>query len=336
MDYENYYVFLWTDKQLKKKYSEKVLSKYYKQLAFLFQNGYDLNCNEEDIEEQFSLFNYFETYEDFEELKQTCCLSNFSVGKKIFEEELYDILKKLTFLRIKNDNPVEVKRNATVYQHRMIEALEKLKTLFYSKDEELVLFYKELSNYEDIVSRIQEIEDKLSKELKVISWIRFSELNTILYSTYIKTSKTKTEKNNICKISNVNSEIYGSIGGYNSNTGEIKCIIGSAVWELKTVKTNKTKLKTVAKSILSDTIKVKEDDEGIKYLSDWVNGKADNDEKAIQVVVNSLLFGILTLLSIKYNLTLIKDDKNSEKAEKIQEEFKSIMKYCNISKDYLL
>ena len=40
IDYESYKVFDWTDKQIKKQYSKEVLDKYYKQLAFLFQNGY--------------------------------------------------------------------------------------------------------------------------------------------------------------------------------------------------------------------------------------------------------------------------------------------------------
>ena len=62
------------------------------------------------------------------------------------------------------------------------------------------------------------------------------------------------------------------------------------------------KIKTIAGSILKDTLKTKEDDEGISYLERWYNGKESDDEKARQVVVCSLIYGIITLLSLKYNL----------------------------------
>ena len=44
MNFKDYYVFTWTDKQLKKKYSKDILEKYYKILGYLYQNGFDLNC----------------------------------------------------------------------------------------------------------------------------------------------------------------------------------------------------------------------------------------------------------------------------------------------------
>ena len=51
MNLENYKIFYWTDKQLKKSFSENTLNKYYKIIAYLYQNGYYFNCEDEDEEE---------------------------------------------------------------------------------------------------------------------------------------------------------------------------------------------------------------------------------------------------------------------------------------------
>ena len=76
-----------TDKQIKKQYSKEVLDKYYKQLAFLFQNGYNMNCETlEEIEEQFEMWDWFKTTENFEEMR--CFFGkpielDYNIGKKI-------------------------------------------------------------------------------------------------------------------------------------------------------------------------------------------------------------------------------------------------------------
>ena len=96
------------------------------------------------------------------------------------------------------------------------------------------------------------------------------------------------------------------------------------------------KIKTIAGSILKDTSKTQEDDEGISYLERWYNGKENDDEKARQVVVCSLIWGIITLLSLKHNLNFLDDKRNEERTDKIRYEIQKIMEYCGIDKDYLL
>jgi len=318
-------IFIYTDKQLKKKYSKQVLDKYYIQLAYLYQNGYDLNCSETEIEEQFELFNNFSTEEDYLNLFKLFPLIESEIGNKIFLEEIFDILKFSSFLR-RETTPIVIKNLATLNWDKLTILLERINNLFKSKDRELLLVYKNINIYQEIIDRLNELEEKVDEELKTYTWMKFVELNAILYSLYVKLSKSKTEQLNISKVSNINDELYGGIGGYNLETGEIKCILGSAVWELKTVKNTKSvdKIKSVARNVEEE------------YLTNWLANKETNTEKARQIVVNSLLFGILSLLSIKYNLTLTKDVKNSERAENIQKEFKRIMEYCNISYDYLL
>jgi hypothetical protein len=340
INYENYNVFLWTDKQLKKHYSKEILDKYYKQLAFLFQNGYNMEECEtiNEIEEQLEMWNYFKNYEDFEDMKGLYNIeSDYSVGRKIFSEELYDIIKFATFSRKEADNPILIKGYANTYWNKIGEALNRLDNLFESDDIEIKGVVKELSNQNNIRERLDELFDKYEEEKKILTWIKFAELNNIIYSTYIKLTKLKTDSINVSKASNLNDELYGGIGGFNPNTGEIKCIIGSAVWQLKTIKSTKSivKIKTVAGYIFENK-PIVEDDEGIKYLDKWFKGIEKDDEKARQVVVCSLLHGIITLLCLKHNLNFLKDNKNSKRAEAIYYELGKIMEYCEISKDYLL
>lgn len=342
IDYENYKVFDWSDKQLKKHYSKEILDKYYKVLAYLYQNGYDINCGTlEEVEEQLDMWNYFRTTEDLYNLKNLYdnpIESDYAVGKKILSEELYDIVRNSTFIRKDADNPALIKSYATTYWSKIGETIYRLGDVFTSSDSELVGALKGIKNSNDIRDKISYLEEKYEEGIKVITWLKLVELCNVVYSAYIQLSKVKTDTINISKASNLNDELYGGIGGFNPNNGEIKCIIGSAVWEVKTVRAAKTmtKIKTIAGSILNDNIKTEEDDEGIQYLERWYNGIEKDDEMAKRVVVCSLLHGILTLLSLKHNLNFLKDSKNSKRADAIRYEFTKIMEYCGIDKEYLL
>lgn len=345
IDYENYKVFSWTERQLKKHYSQEILSKYFKILAFLYQNGHDIeDCSSvEEMEEQMDMWNNFETIEDFEELERLYEHKNddysFSVGKKILSEELYEIIKNSTFIRKEAENPPAMKRYATIYWDSIGKLINELDCIFSSTDKEIAGALKSIKNVDGIKEKINSLREKYEKEVKVLTWIKALELCNVVYSTYIQLSKVKTDTINISKASNLNDELYGSIGGFNPNTGEIKCIIGSAVWETKTIKniTSVIKLKSVAGSILKDTKKTKEDDKYIEFLERWYAGKETNDELARRVVVNSLLWGIMTLLCLKHNFNLIESDKrNGKRSDQIHYEFGKIMEYCGIEKEYLL
>ena len=201
IDYENYKVFNWTDKQLKKQYSKEILDKYYKQLAFLFQNGYNVNCETlEEIEEQFKMWDWFKTTENFKEMTHLFgeqINSDYNIGKKIVSEELYDIIKNTTFIRKEVDNPAIIKNYANIYWSKIIENLRRLDDLFWCDDLEIAGCLKKLQNINDIKEKIDFVEEKVCKDIKVLSWLKFVELCNIIYSTYIRLSKVKADHINI-------------------------------------------------------------------------------------------------------------------------------------------
>lgn len=336
IDYENYTPFVWTTRQITKQFSKDTINKYGKIISFLYQNGFDLNCTDSEIEEQLRLFNYFQEESDLQELRKiTNIESDYIIGKKIFVEEIYDILKENTYLQENMDSPMLIKSKATARWNDLERGLERIRNLFYCKDSEIVGVLKNISNLNDIYKRIDFIAEKMEKELKVLTWVNFSELIKILYSIYIQNGKIKTEQHKTAIALNLNDELYGGIGGYNSVTNEIKCIIGSAVYDVKSCKSgNKTKIKNIASAIFKET-KVKEDEKEIKFLEKWIKNGGD-DEQAQKIVVNCLLNGILILLILKHNINFLVDSKNSDRADSIKKEFLAIMNYCNIDKEYLI
>ena len=276
MNFKDYYIFTWTDKQLKKKYSKDILEKYYKILGYLYQNGFDLNCEENEIEEQLSFWDFFQNENDLEELRSISEFnSDYTVGKKIVIEELYDIIKNSTFSREVSDNPATIKSYATINWNKIIENVNRLENLFFSNDSEIVEILKKIPSVSSIQKKIEDIKSSIEREIKVLTWIRFSELINNSYSIYISGGKQKTDTHKLTIASNFNDELYGGIGGYNPNTGEIKCILGSAVSDVKLCYSSKTltKVKTIANSIFKDNEKTEEDEEAIKYLERWLKGK---------------------------------------------------------------
>lgn len=338
MNYENYKVFVWTDRQLKKQFKKETLEKFYIILAFLYQNGFRVNCEDEEVEEQLKLWNYFQNDSDIVDLKELYGIeSDFSIGKKIMIEELYDIVKASSFCHNETDNPTIMKTLATSNWSNIKNNLDRIDKLFNSTDSEIVGALKPIKNIDDIRSRIQFIKSKIEKEIRVLTWIQFSELINLIYSIYIQFGKIKTDQHKLAIISNLNDELYGGIGGFNPITGEIKCIIGSAVWDIKSCKSAKTmtKVKTLANAILKET-KTDEDEEEIKFLEKWISGHQTDDERARRVVVNYLLNGVLVLLSLKHNLNFLEDKRNHLRADAIKYEFIKILEYCNVDKEYLL
>lgn len=339
IDFENYKVFLWTDRQLKKHHTQKTLDKYYKILAYLFQNGYDVNCEEDEVDEQLAMYNYFKDESDLEDLRSICSVpSDYETGKKIFLEEIYDIIKSSVFSRQTSDNPVIIKTYATTYWDKIAKAVERFEAIYFSNDSEILGATKGIPSKELIKSKITKIKEVMGKEIKVLTWVLFTEIINNSYSIYITNSKTKTDVHKLSIASNFNDELYGGIGGYNPNTGEIKCIIGSAVYDIKSCYASKTvtKVKSLANAIFKENQKTEEDDDEIKYLARWLEGKEKDDDHAKRVVINSCLFGVISLLSLKYNINFLEDKRNSSRADKVLKEFNDILKYCGIERDYLL
>lgn len=331
-------IFDYTDKQIRKKFSKETLDKYYDTLCFLYQNGYSVNCNDNEVSEQLEMYNFFNLPKDLDELKKVSgSHSTFEIGKKIISEELYDIVKNSTFCQIDCvDNPTKLKSVATINWEKLKLNLSRINLLFSCEDSEISNVLIKFPNYSDIKNRILFLQLKIDKNIKILSFLKFKELINIIYSIYIKLTKIKTDEHKLTLCSNINSQIYGSIGGYNPITKEIKYIIGSAVWDLKSANetNNIFKLKQHAKLILET--KSDKKDEYIDYLERWYKELEKDDSKAKQIIVNCLCNGIFTLLELKHNLNFLEDDRNVKRSEFIIDELKSILRCCSIDKDYLL
>lgn len=331
-----YFVFSQTKKRLKEKYPKSILDKYYEPLAFIYQNGYDLNCSEEEVEEQLGLFNFFQTKEDLDEaiVAGGKCYHN---GRSLVEDEFLDIIKDTAFSREEISSPTLAKLKATNNWDRIIGVVDRIENVLKCDDLEVAFTLQMLPSKREIEKKISDIKSSIGRELKVLTWVNFSALTKVVYSSYIQLSKNNGREVKLPAVANVNEELYGGIGGYNFLTKEIKCIIGSAVYDLKMCKNSKTmtKVRQVTKEILKGEEPSEGDDDEIKYLIRWDKGLERDDARARKAVINSSLFGILDLLSLKHCLNFREDPANSLKAEKVQEEFRAIMNYCNITKEDL-
>lgn len=332
-------IYIYTKKQLNRLYPKPMLDKYENQLAFLYQNGFKTDCRTvEDFEEQIDLFNGLDNEESLKEVRKlTNIVSDYEIGKNILIEEFYDIAKKCAFCRNETESIVVIKTLVTSNLNNIKNTLNRLKDIFNSEYSEVIGFAKTLDNYSDFLKRIEDIEGYINRDIKLLTWRKFIDLINIVYSTYIKYGKVITESNKIVINSNLNTEIYGAIGGYNPLTKEVKTMMGGAVYDLKNIfEGNTVKVKTMANTILKDYKNEEDDDDNIKFLKKWVKGTAFDNETAKRVVINCLLNGILTLLSLKHKISFIEDKKNEERKSLIKDEFVSIMNYCGINKRYLL
>lgn len=349
IDYKNYKTYLYTDSQLRKKYNKEILNKYYNQLSFLYQNGFDVEANSiKDIEEQFLLYDNFENIENVEELIRVIGkTASYEIGKRIIVEELYDILKDSSFAVPQEVSFNMEKTYANINFDKIVEINDRLFQLFNSKDLEILGALKKISNLQDIEEKILKIKSYTDKAMKLPTWLSFKTLRTVIYSCYIQNSKGKSEIHKLAITSNINDELYGGAGGYNPNTNEIKAWNGTNVYDTKIIKNmslelpvNLLKLKTLANTIIKDTKdgKIDEENEKIfKWLYSWSKGFQQDNEKARRIIVNIMLNGTLELLKLKHNLSLMEHDKkNSLRAENIRKEFEAVLKYCNIDTQYLL
>ena len=334
MEFKNYKILLQTEKYLKKNFSKETIFKYGNIIGFLYQNGFELNCSDEEVEEQLLLFNFFKKEDDFNDLKSlTNIKSDFSVGKKIVSEELYDIVKNSVFVQYETENVEILKIKAKSNWKNIINLVNRINNIFNSEDSEIIGAISNLKNLEDIRSRISFLSDKMEKEILLLTWIKFKELIGIIYSVYIQLDKVKKDFHKFTIYENINSELYGT-GGFNPNTNEIDCKYCGAVLELKKYYTTKdiSLLKYIAKDILKNGNYT---DEKIEYFVKWTNNLVKDNEKARRIIINCLLSGILSLLSLKNNISLIEDKKNEIREERIKNEMLSIMKFAGISKEYL-
>lgn len=326
------YVFIYTKEYLEKRFSKEILDKYFSTLAFLFQNGYSLNFGNDEVDEQLSLFNYFQTKEDFENLERLNSVTVSNDAKKMVAIEFIDIIKKCLFVNKENPSPILMKTVISQRWKDINDIIIRMNEIFDCEDSEVKGILYQLSNLNELIKKVNELERGYSKNLKVLTWLNLTSFLKEIYASYTYISKEEGSRHYAIS-ENINDELYGSIGNYNPSSKEIKSIIGSAVFDLKTLKTSSSlvKVKQLAKLILSENNK--EDDEEIKYLIKWSDGKETDNDRARRAVMNSTMYGILNLLCLKYGLTSSEDNLNSLRVDKIHDEFNSILKYCGIEKE---
>ena len=326
------YVFIYTKDYLDRKFSKETLDKYFSTLAFLFQNGYNLNFENDEVDEQLSLFNYFQTKEDFDELRELKPAAISDDANKMVAIEFMDIIKKCLFVNKDNVSPTLMKTIISKYWDEINDIIIRMNEIFDCEDSEIRGVLYQLFNLNDLIKRVNELERGYSKNLKVLTWLNLTSFLKEIYTSYAHISKEEGSRHYAIS-ENINDELYGSIGSYNPGSKEIKSIIGSAVFDLKTIKNSSSllKIKQAAKLIIDGD--KEENSEEIEYLINWNNGKETDNDKARKIVINSALYGILSLLCLKYGLNLSDDNLNNLRANKVYDEFNSIIKYCGINKE---
>lgn len=338
IDYENYYVFQYTDTQVKRKYSQAILDKYYKQVCYLYQNGFVIpTMTEEEFEEQMFINNYFKDTSDLESikelLKEEIDYSLTPMGDKIISEECYAILKNSQFSTLECENTEIIKIYARTNWEKIKSNTERFGKLLTSTDEQIVLsFRNKVDNYSDLIDKQKRLSDKIEKKLLVPSWLMFQDLVKHIYVIYIKLSKVKTDSSRSSTYTSIRDELYGTQGGYNPNTNEIKFTMGSALQEIKTVKTttDKNVLISTAKKIAKEN---KYDMRGeADYLVKAAKGYKVDPEQVRKVLIQVFLTGCMNLLVLKYNLSLLDDKTNYIRADAIEREFNCILKTLNIQR----
>lgn len=332
IDYKHYMVYPYTLGCLQKKYSDDVLKKYGDQLAFLFQNGYDIdgNVSMQIIEEQFSLFNNFETYEDYKDLcKQWKKISEgvCVIGYKIVSSVLDIVLKKSARLSLVNAS----KELGKVYYSTIVECLNILDNLLSSEDTEVETANSFLFNQEtkDLLDKCMDILDSDNAN-ECLLMIRYQELYSKImdaYKTARKFLSSTTSKGDVSRTGNINDELYGSSGYFNPQNNKMLARAGSAVFELKEwVNGNSQELLYKMLALSKDL--VKNNSENDKTLVAFINGDYSQLENVKKVLANITFYGILVLLELKHGLSLFDERSNESKAKCITHELYEICKFC--------
>lgn len=335
INYKKYVVFPYTTYCLNKAYTKDIITKYGDQLAFLFQNGFSLQDNSMSaVEEQMILFNYFETYDDFEDLVSTFG-DAFSfdeatpIGYKIVDSVLEVVLNNSSWAL---KNFVNVKTMGDMYKEKIKQMCGILQTIFDSDDVEVVRVMKTVGKWEadNLLDACLELYED---EVYNVLLIKYQELYKQIYSMHKKINRAllnTSEKGKLATMGNVNDELYGSSGGYNPNNDDIIARNGATVFELKILNDDSISDEDIRIKMLVIAKECVDNGETDKTLTAFVKG--DNSKlKEVRKILTDICFsGIMVLLELKHGLTLFEDDSlNYKRAELIAKELTAI---CNYTK----
>lgn len=335
INYKKYVVFPYTTYCLNKAYTKDIIAKYGDQLAFLFQNGFSLQDNSMSaVEEQMILFNYFETYDDFEDLVSTFG-DAFSfdeatpIGYKIVDSVLEVVLNNSSWAL---KNFVNVKTMGDMYKEKIKQMCGILQTVFDSDDVEVVRVMKTVGKWEtdNLLDACLELYED---EVYNVLLIKYQELYKQIYSMHKKINRAllnTSEKGKLATMGNVNDELYGSSGGYNPNNDDIIARNGATVFELKTLNDDSISDEDIRIKMLVIAKECVDNGETDKTLTAFVKGDNSKLKEVRKILTNICFSGIMVLLELKHGLTLFEDDSlNSKRAELIAKELTAI---CNYTK----
>ena len=327
INYKNYKVYIYTQKELSKKFTKEILEEYGKKLGFLYQNCFEFErLTKEELEDQFSLYNNFDTYEDFESLVKSFRLNLYEsdIGNKIVAEEIIDILNS-SRVAIAEEFIVQ-KTKAELYKDLVKESAERLMELRRSQDLEITLFFEK--NPYTFDKELEECLDCFDEEQYLRAYMRYIDIFNKMYKYYISITHQKTDAINLTKRSLINDQLYGAAGGYDSVRRIIKASPASAVDELKFYKQGdfSTSLNKAKLRVLCGEIVGKDKDLGeYQILKDYSKAKNNDTDKVLSLVIPCLESGILNLLCLKHNINFLDDPRNSKRAAALKEEAEQIL-----------
>ena len=333
IDYKNYVVFPYTAGCLSKTYAKSTLDKWGDQLAFLFQNGFSFKVDS-DIDEQMMLFNGFKTYDDFEDLKKSYGKAGYFdeptvIGYKIVDSLLDFVLKATTFAQ-KEFYDIKVGGNQT--KSLIKTNVEYLDILFRSDDIEVTRVVKALVDNKtiDLVAECLDLYDERTYNVLLVKYQELYQQILQVHKQINRLLLTSSEKGLGARMGNVNDEIYGSSGGFNPTDDAIKCVNGSAVYELKTLADKTISDSSIYYKMLVIAKEALDNGEPSRLLKSFVKGDKMHLKEVRQILIETDLSGIMVLLGLKHGLTLFEDSLNNERAKRIAHEFSAICKYVGL------
>lgn len=328
INFKKYKVYIYTNKELSKKFTKSTLDKYGKKLAFIYQNGLEMEkCSDEEIEEQFSLFNGLDTYEDFQELFEQFPMQYYKpeIGEKIIAEEILDISQKCR--EAIADEFLVQKLKSETFKDLIRENCDRLVEILESDDYDIKEFLKD--NQFTFIEELEKYYEQIEVS-NLTAYMQFYKIYQKLFKYYIQITHVKTDAINLTKRSLINDQLYGAAGAYDSVRRVIQACPSSAVSDLRFFKKStlesamdKARLMLVCKEIVD-----KDKDLGdFQILKDFSKGKTKDIEKVRELAVKCLENGIINLLCFKHNINLLDDERNSKRAAELLSEAESILKY---------
>lgn len=333
IDYKNYVVYPYTMGYLRKVYAKDVLNKWADQLAFLFQNGFSLE--DSDIDEQMMLFNGFKTYEDFEDLvKSFGKAGQFNepteIGYKIVDSLLEYVIKSSTFA---SKEFYDIKSAGVQLREKMNELVGYINSLLTSDDVEVkrVIKVLDVQKAADLVDECLDLYEEGTYNVLLIKYQALYQQISEMHKKCYRALLSSGSKGLQARMGNVNDEIYGSSGGFNPTDDAIKCVNGSAVFELKILADKSVSDSSIYYKMLVIAKEALENGEPSRLLKSFVKGDKSQLGEVRKALIEVDLSGIMVLLGLKHGLTLLKDDSlNNERAKRIAHEFSAICKYVGL------